>query len=565
MAEDDRPTDAGKLKRRGKAPTLTLEATDITPAEPASSEQVAPEAVSSVAVAETGDPAPAGIPQDASPESISAEAVVGDISAQGSAGETAAAAIGEAPAAEPAAGSVPPPEAGSEAAPVRPEQPASGAEAAPPRPSDAPAQPVHAAEAAPPASPPPGRQGAGFGGLVAAGVIGALLTAGLGAGAMRLGLLSPRAPDPSALEARLAALDRRLGELAARPAPSPAPSAAATGAPLDISPLNQRLETLDAARAALEARIAALESRPQPEPAAAPAAAPPPVDLDPINREIGALRTALGRIEEAQRQVAAAPAPAAAPAGPDMAAVTAVIEERLREALLPEGRRVEAVEGRVTELSTALTRQSEALDGRIAALAGDLGKQAEAGQAAAQRLAALDQSRSLGEKAARLVGVEVLRAAVERGGAYAAELRGALALGIEASGLEPLSAAAERGIPSRAALHRGFAALAPQLVRAAPGSGEGGFLDRLASNAQGLVRVRPVGEAAGGSVPAVVARIEAKLGRGDLAGALADFDSLPEPVKAPAQDWSAGAKARLAAERALAKLSSDALAALSAR
>ncbi|WP_439572436.1 mitofilin family membrane protein [Phreatobacter sp.] len=414
---------------------------------------------------------------------------------------------------------------------------------------------------------PAGRSGPGFGALIAAGLVGALLTAGLAFGAAQFGYFSPPPADTSALETRLAALDRRIGEVAARPAPVAPPVAGATGAPLDIAPLTQRLETLDTARAALEARIAALESRPQPEPAAAPppAAAPAPVDLDPVNREIEALKAALGRVEEAQRSVAAAPAPSPAPTGPDMAAVTAAIDERLREAVATEARRAEAIEGRVTQLSTEIARQAEALEGRVTALTGDLGKQAAATEAATQRLATLDQARALGERSARLVGIEVLRASVDRGGAYAAELRGALALGVDADALAPLSASAERGVPTRAAVHRGFAGLAPQLVRAAPTGGEGGFFDRLASNAQGLVRVRPVGEAAGDSVPAVVARIEAKLGRGDLAGALADFDALPEPVKAPAQDWLVGARARFVADRALAKVSAEALAALPAR
>jgi len=106
--------------------------------------------------------------------------------------------------------------------------------------------------------------------------------------------------------------------------------------------------------------------------------------------------------------------------------------------------------------------------------------------------------------------------------------------------------------------------LAPALLRAAPGpAADGTMLERLTASAQNLVRIRPVGEAAGDDVPSAVARIEAKLRRADLAGALADFDRLPEPVRALGADWAAEARARAAAESALRRLTTDAASALS--
>lgn len=139
------------------------------------------------------------------------------------------------------------------------------------------------------------------------------------------------------------------------------------------------------------------------------------------------------------------------------------------------------------------------------------------------------------------------------------------ALGANAAALQPLEAASERGVPSAPALARQFAGLGAAMTRAVPRPSDGSLLDRLTANAQALIRIRPVGEAAGDDTAVVVARIEAKLGRGDLAGALADFDKLPEPVKAVAKDWDAQARARLAADTALKRMADEAMGALAAR
>ncbi len=129
--------------------------------------------------------------------------------------------------------------------------------------------------------------------------------------------------------------------------------------------------------------------------------------------------------------------------------------------------------------------------------------------------------------------------------------------------MSALQPQAERGLPTLAALTQRFTALAPDLLKAAtPAASDGSLLDRLTQSAQSLVRVRPVGEAAGDDVPTVVARIEAKLRRADLAGALADLDKLPERVKTSATAWSAEARARLGADTTLRRLSAEAATAM---
>ncbi len=287
-----------------------------------------------------------------------------------------------------------------------------------------------------------------------------------------------------------------------------------------------------------------MERRPA-APAAQGSQQPPAVDLAPLKTEIDALKVAVEAVASAQRT--AAQTPAAAPAAPaiDMAAV----EARVAALLAPQGSRIEAATGRL-----------RALDEEIKATAA-------AARALGDKVTALETARTqagdAGRRAALVVGLSSLRAAVDRGQPFAGELKSAAALGLPAEAVRSLEAHAERGLPTSAGLAQRFSALVPALLRAAPSrTTDGTLLDRLTATAQNLVRVRPVGEAAGDDVPTAVARAEAKLRRGDIAGALADIDRLPEPVRALAASWTAEARARVAAETTLRRLTLDATAAL---
>lgn len=503
MATDDRPTDDGKPKRRGKAPTITLEASEVVQETTATGASPAPDAAGSTDSRVTAADAASEAPTSESSQEI--------------------------PTAEPSPALVDPPTPEPDGT-FREPPPRAMAEAS-------------ANEARPAAAPPPA-QGTGFGRLAAAGIIGALLTGGLGVAAQVGGLLPGQSRDRTqALEARVDELNRILKEVSARPVPAPVAAAAS----VDLAPVTGRLEALDAARARLETRIAALEQRPASVATpAAPGDAAASVDTAAINREIEALKVAVEAIAGAQRNLAATASSAQMPAQSAPAADLGAIDARIRSATAPQAERITGLETALT----ALRREVEAA--------------AAAGRTAETRIAALDANRTrasdIGQRAALVVALGTLRTAVERGGAFAPELRAALALGLPAEAARPLSAAAERGLPTQAQVAQRFAALAPALVKAAPGAGApGGILDRLAASAQNLVRVRPIGEAAGDDVPSAVSRIEARLGRGDLGGGLADFDKLPEPVRAIGANWAAEARARHAADEALRRLAGDAV------
>ncbi|MDP2801459.1 MAG: mitofilin family membrane protein [Phreatobacter sp.] len=544
MASNDRPSDDPKLKRRGKAPTITLEAQEVVPAADTAASDTA-------GIAANGGPESAPAPEPATETVAAATDGSPDVGIglgdRHSSDAPSAIDAAAAPATSSMKADAPTPDAvpveapgsrvgeGSDQDPVTSAARETPPDTPPPTPSRDVPPPPATSEAATPS-------GTGFGRLVAAGLVGALLTGGLAAGAQMAGYWPTAAlQDNGALEQRLAALDSQVRQMASRPA--------ATGAPaVDLAPVTRRIEALDAARSGLETRLAALEQRPAPAAGGSAAAATPvpAVDLAPLRTEIDALKTAVEAVATAQRATPPAPPPAPPAPSIDMASV----EARVAALTAPQS-------GRIAEIGSTL-QLLEAEMKATAATGATLTEKVTALEAA--RAQAGDSSR----RAALVIGLGALRAAVDRGQPFAEELRMASALGLPAEAASALQSHAERGLPATGALAQRFAALAPALLRAAPGpAADGTMLERLTASAQNLVRIRPVGEAAGDDVPTAIARIEAKLRRADLAGALADFDRLPEPVRALGADWAAEARARAAAESALRRLSTDAASALS--
>jgi hypothetical protein len=168
------------------------------------------------------------------------------------------------------------------------------------------------------------------------------------------------------------------------------------------------------------------------------------------------------------------------------------------------------------------------------------------------------------DRAARFaVAAATLRASVERGAPYQAELAALRALGLDDKAAMPLAPFAASGVPSTAALARELEALTPKLEEAAePTSRETSFIDRLKENAQKLVRITPADAPAGNDPASVIARIRFDAARRDVATALADIGALPEPAKSLAAGWSKKAATGEAALAASKQIAADAVAAL---
>jgi hypothetical protein len=310
---------------------------------------------------------------------------------------------------------------------------------------------------------------------------------------------------------------------------------------------------------ALQARLALAELKLQDIPGA-----PPPANID--RKTTDDLAARLSKLEAA----AAAPRP---PSG-DVAAANrvAAVEETvksLQSKLADLDRRpednasaVREARGRAdaavqaSDAVPAEVREVQALSNRVAALE-------QATKAFAEDLA--KRAAIVADQPLRLaVAAQALRAAVERGDPFAAELAAVKLLAGDTQALAPLEPFAAGGVPAPATLARQLSDLVPAMRRlvAAP-TPAGGFLNRLQAHAERLVRVRPVDEMPGDDPAAIISRIDAKAARSDIAGALADLAKLPANVRAPAEDWIKQAQAREAAVMSSRKFAGDALAALS--
>jgi hypothetical protein len=202
----------------------------------------------------------------------------------------------------------------------------------------------------------------------------------------------------------------------------------------------------------------------------------------------------------------------------------------------------------------------DSLTNRIAALEG-------VAKSLSSEMAQRTSNSTADDRATRLtVAAEALRAAVERGAPYQAELGAVTALGADPGATSALAPFAAQGLPSATQLGHELGVLTPALYRAVdPAPSGNSFLARLESHAQQLVRIAPVGTSAAsaGDDPAsVIARINAAAVRGDIVAALADIAKLPDAPRALTEDWVKKAQAREAALAACLRITAAALAAL---
>jgi hypothetical protein len=280
--------------------------------------------------------------------------------------------------------------------------------------------------------------------------------------------------------------------------------------------------------AALASRIETLAVRPAPL-----------QDQSGLGARIDRLTAAIGEAEQRLASIEKRPEPKA----PDLSSVnqrTAAIEGTLKE-----------LRGGLTDLKrmaeqtpqAASPKSVDQLAGRIGGLEDRIGA----------LLAARAAQPSNADLAAEIVALNALSSVLRAGQPFAKELGAARSqLGDRAAGLAPLDKFASGGLPTLEALQQQFSTLAPQILSGP--EPDGNFFERLVTNAKRLVQVRPVGEPTGNSMGAIVARAETKLARGDLPGAIAEVEMLPEAGRAVAAGWLASAKQRRDAEALVQRL-----------
>lgn len=194
-----------------------------------------------------------------------------------------------------------------------------------------------------------------------------------------------------------------------------------------------------------------------------------------------------------------------------------------------------------------LTQRLDRLDRAVAQLAT---RPAEGDGAAAQAPVQLPPVVIAGRESAALAVAMLVRDAVGRGTPYAREIAALEASGLQPDAIVKLKPLAAEGAPTPAALASAFAPLAVKLATVPEPPPSAGWADRLTAWASRVVKVRPVGNAAGDDPAAIGARTEAALRRGDLAAAQTALASLPASSRSTVQSFADRLVARVAAGQA---------------
>ncbi len=275
-------------------------------------------------------------------------------------------------------------------------------------------------------------------------------------------------------------------------------------------------------------------------------------DLAALTDRVGALE---GRVNNNQ-----------APAAPtiDPAALNAANEAgtQAREAATRAQQTAEAAQGRADEArQTATTAQQAAGTAQQAA---DVAQNAargamDAANANRETIAAIESRIGTVEAANRQAAVAIsaagLKAAVDRGGPFMAELETYATAAGPSPAVDALRNYAPEGVPTLVELQASWPdaraavlkALNPQDPNATVGS-------QILSGLSGLVAVRPSGQAASGNATgpeAGVARLDAALSAGNLPGWKAEWENLPQAAKDAGADFARRLDARAEAERVL--------------
>ncbi|MGX7875714.1 COG4223 family protein [Mesorhizobium sp. ORM6] len=305
------------------------------------------------------------------------------------------------------------------------------------------------------------------------------------------------------------------------------------------------------------------------------------ISLDAVNGEIASLKSEIGGLKETGGNAdATAKVDGLSSALDQVKSDVATLKSAVGQGGADEKARLAALSDEVKQIETAIAALGKAgsaapvdlgpLNERLAGLDALVKAAGETAKAQEGRLAALEQSVSqlsrkveaqAGQpKIALAIAASALKAALDRGAPFSAELDTLAAISPNAPELASLRPYAEKGVPTRTEIASQMGEAANAMVAAAtPVDQNAGFLQNLMSSAESLVKVRPIGAVEGPGVPETVARMEVAVNQGDYAKALSEYGTLPEAVKAAGADFAGKLKARIEVETQVDALISGAM------
>lgn len=232
--------------------------------------------------------------------------------------------------------------------------------------------------------------------------------------------------------------------------------------------------------------------------------------------------------------------------------VTALEQSASMAAPATNGAEISALASRIATLESKTSDASinEALVTAKNALAGEI-------ESLKQEIATLKTEmveRASEPGLAAAVAATALRAAVDRGTAFGAELENLAAVAPDAPAIAALRNFAASGVPTRQDLAAEFETAAQAMMAASePVNPDAGLLDSLISSAKSLVKVRPLGEIEGDTPAARIARIGEALVKGDDAAIATEFAALPASSRDAGAAFMARFSARAEADRLIAE------------
>ncbi|CAH2405977.1 COG4223 family protein [Mesorhizobium ventifaucium] len=305
------------------------------------------------------------------------------------------------------------------------------------------------------------------------------------------------------------------------------------------------------------------------------------VSLDGVNSEIAALKSEIAGLKDtARNNDASAKVDGLSSALDQVKTDVAALKSAIEQGGAGDTAGLAALSDKVRQIETAVAALGQTgntapvdlgpLNGKLAGLDAAVKSAGETAKAQDGRVAALEQSVSqlsskveaqAGQpKVALAIAASALKAALDRGAPFAAELETFAAISPDAPEIAALRPYAETGVPTRADIATEMPAAASAMVAASePVDQNAGFLQNLLSSAQSLVKVRPIGAVEGVGAPETVARMEVAVTQGDYAKALNEYDTLPEAVKAAGADFAGKLKARIEVEKQVDALIASAM------
>jgi hypothetical protein len=329
----------------------------------------------------------------------------------------------------------------------------------------------------------------------------------------------------------------------------------------DLTPLENRVATLEkapalpdnsAALAELEAKVKALETR-KPE---------TPPEVTALADRVSQLEASLKSMTEAAKEGGSVADAAAISQQINEAEkrLDAKIDSSLADAKTANAQALDAMKKEIAAVEAKLKALAEAeLDtgesGELQSeIAGIDERLSELEATIPSLLAAADKDAGAARAATLAIAFANLRAAVDDGRPYAAELATLAALSSGTGDLGGLLDYEDEGIPTVPQLTRSFEAAREAALGATP-EPDGSLLDRLMASAESLVKLKRVdAEAEGDSPDAVLARAAAQLEQGNLAESVKEVETLKGAQRAAFADWLDQAHARLGADATLQKL-----------